>query len=80
MALYLLRQALSNLGAWFFRRLTGVAVTDPMSGFFMLRREIVSEVAPRLSPDGFKILVDIILTAGGRLKIVEAVEIRRALI
>ena len=42
-----------------------------MSGFFMLRREIVSGVAPRLSPDGFKILVDIILTAGDRLRIVE---------
>jgi dolichol-phosphate mannosyltransferase len=65
------RQALSNLGGWFFRRLTGVAVKDPMSGFFMLRREIVSGVAPRLSPDGFKILVDIILTAGDRLRIVE---------
>ena len=42
-----------------------------MSGFFMLRREIVSRLAPRLSPDGFKILVDIILSAGGGLTIVE---------
>jgi dolichol-phosphate mannosyltransferase len=65
------RQVLSNLGAWFFRRLTGVTVKDPMSGFFMLRREIVSGLAPRLSPDGFKILVDIILTAGDSLQIVE---------
>ncbi len=65
------RQALSDLGGWFFRRLTGVEVKDPMSGFFMLRREIVSRLAPRLSPDGFKILVDIILSAGGGLTIVE---------
>jgi dolichol-phosphate mannosyltransferase len=65
------RHALSNLGGWFFRRLTGVVVQDPMSGFFMLRREVVSRLAPRLSPDGFKILVDIILTAGDSLKIVE---------
>ncbi len=65
------RQTMSNLGVWFFRRLTGVAVKDPMSGFFMLRREIVSGLAPRLSPDGFKILVDIILTAGDSLTIVE---------
>jgi dolichol-phosphate mannosyltransferase len=65
------RQALSDLGAWFFRRMAGAAVTDPMSGFFMIRREIVSRLAPRLSPDGFKILVDIILSAGGGLKIVE---------
>ncbi len=50
------RQRLSDLGAWFFRRIAGAAVTDPMSGFFMIRREIVSRLAPRLSPDGFKIL------------------------
>src|SRR6516225_2519149 len=65
------RQALSDLGAWFFRRIAGAAVADPMSGFFMIRREIVSRLAPRLSPDGFKILVDVILSAGGDLKIVE---------
>jgi dolichol-phosphate mannosyltransferase len=65
------RQALSDLGAWFFRRIAGAAITDPMSGFFMMRREIVSRLAPRLSPDGFKILVDIILSAGGDLTIIE---------
>ena len=65
------RQALSDMGAWFFRRIAGAAVADPMSGFFMIRREIVSRLASRLSPDGFKILVDVILSAGGGLKIVE---------
>src|SRR5271170_3345470 len=65
------RQALSDMGAWFFRRIAGAAVTDPMSGFFMVRREIVARLAPRLSPDGFKILVDVILSAGDGLKIVE---------
>ena len=65
------RQALSDLGAWFFRRIAGAAVADPMSGFFMIRREIVAGLAPRLSPDGFKILVDVILSGGRELKIVE---------
>src|SRR6202046_4408975 len=65
------RQALSDMGAWFFRRIAGATVTDPMSGFFMIRREIISRLAPRLSPDGFKILVDVILSAGGGLNIVE---------
>jgi dolichol-phosphate mannosyltransferase len=65
------RQRLSDLGAWFFRRIGGTTITDPMSGFFMIRREIVSRLAPRLSPDGFKILVDVILSAGGGLNIVE---------
>jgi dolichol-phosphate mannosyltransferase len=65
------RQALSDLGAWFFKRVTGAAVTDPMSGFFVIQQAIVSCLAPRLSPDGFKILVDVILSAGGDLNIVE---------
>ena len=65
------RQKLSNLGAWFFRRVAGASVSDPMSGFFMLRRETVARLAPRLSPEGFKILVDVVLSSGGRLKTVE---------
>jgi dolichol-phosphate mannosyltransferase len=65
------RQKLSNLGKWFFHRIAGAKVTDPMSGFFMIRRDIVSRLAPRLSPDGFKILVDVILSAGGSLRILE---------
>ena len=36
------RQKLSHLGAWFFRLLAGASVSDPMSGFFMIRREIVA--------------------------------------
>ena len=43
--------------------LTGVKLSDPMSGFFLMRREVFEEVAPQLSDDGFKILLDIIVTA-----------------
>ena len=65
------RQKLSDLGKWFFSLVSGVDVSDPMSGFFMTRREIVARLAPRLSPDGFKILVDLILSARQTLKAVE---------
>lgn len=65
------RQTLSDLGASVFRALAGAEVSDPMSGFFMLRREIVDRLAPVLSPDGFKILVDILLSARETLKPVE---------
>ena len=66
------RQKLSDLGKWFFNRIAGAPVTDPMSGFFMIRRKIVSRLAPRLSPDGFKILVDVVLSVAGELRVVEA--------
>ena len=65
------RQKLSDLGRWFFNRIAGAPVSDPMSGFFMIRRDIVSRLAPRLSADGFKILVDVVLSAAGDLRIVE---------
>ena len=47
------------------------AVTDPMSGFFMMRRDSFDPLAPELTTQGFKILLDIAITAGGRLKIAE---------
>jgi dolichol-phosphate mannosyltransferase len=66
-----MRQKLSDLGAWFFRLVAGVSVRDPMSGFFMTPREKVAKLASKLSPDGFKILVDFVLYSGRDLKVVE---------
>jgi dolichol-phosphate mannosyltransferase len=43
---------------------TGKALSDPMSGFFLMRREVFDEIAPSLSNEGFKILLDIIVSAG----------------
>lgn len=42
---------------------TGRKVSDPMSGFFLLRRELFDQLAPDLSQEGFKILLDLIVTA-----------------
>lgn len=53
------------------RRLLGVELADPMSGFFMLKREALDEIASELSPVGFKILLDIVLTAKRRFRVVE---------
>ncbi|MEZ5890479.1 MAG: glycosyltransferase family 2 protein [Xanthobacteraceae bacterium] len=53
------------------RRFLGVELTDPMSGFFMLRRDLVEELAPSLSSQGFKLLLDIVATAHGRIRVVE---------
>jgi dolichol-phosphate mannosyltransferase len=71
------RQRLSNVGAELFKRMSGLSVRDPMSGFFMVRRSIVSAIAPRLSPDGFKILADILLCAPVGIKVVETTYVFR---
>ncbi|MGE0062981.1 MAG: glycosyltransferase [Xanthobacteraceae bacterium] len=52
-------------------RFLKVDLTDPMSGFFMLERRTVEELAPSLSTQGFKILLDIVATARGRLRVAE---------
>ncbi len=41
-------------------------VSDPMSGFFMLRFSMLEKIAPRLSGIGFKILLDILMSSRGR--------------
>jgi dolichol-phosphate mannosyltransferase len=53
------------------RRVLRVAIADPMSGFFMIRRDRFEQLAPALSTQGFKILLDIVATAGGGLRIKE---------
>ena len=70
--------ALSSQRAWGSRLATRLAhhllkleLSDPMSGFFMLRRELVEQIAPALSTQGFKILLDIVVTAGDSLRIAE---------
>jgi dolichol-phosphate mannosyltransferase len=54
------------------RLLLGIDLTDPMSGHFMIRRDIFETLAPRLSSQGFKILLDILATGRrNRLRTVE---------
>jgi len=43
--------------------IAGNAVSDPMSGFFLIRRDLALKAAPKLSSDGFKILMDLIVTS-----------------
>jgi dolichol-phosphate mannosyltransferase len=57
-----IRHRLSIGGGRLVRRLMKVQLTDPMSGYFMLRRSIVESVAPHINLDGFKILIDIVTT------------------
>lgn len=45
--------------------------SDPMSGFFAIRREKFVEVSPRLSAIGFKIVLDILVSAKGNFRVAE---------
>jgi len=65
------REHASRLSTMLAQRLLGVTLSDPMSGFFMIRRERFEELAPQLTTQGFKILLDIAATARGSLRIAE---------
>ena len=53
------------------RRVLRVSIADPMSGFFMIRRDRFEALAPQLSTQGFKILLDVVASAQGELKAIE---------
>lgn len=53
------------------RRFLNIELTDPMSGFFMIRRPLVEAVADDLSREGFKILLDIVASTPRKLETVE---------
>ncbi len=51
--------------------LRGRHVTDPMSGFFMLRRDVFDTAVRRLSQEGYKILLDILASSPTSVRIKE---------
>lgn len=53
------------------RRLIGVDLADPLSGCFLIRREAFAALAPALSPNSAGVLLDILLTARGKLRVAE---------
>jgi dolichol-phosphate mannosyltransferase len=53
------------------RQVLHTDVQDLMSGYFAIRRDRFDSLAAHLSPSGFKILLDVIASASGRLRTVE---------
>src|ERR1700738_168748 len=65
------RAGASQLATEVAKRVLRVKIADPMSGFFMIRRDRFEQLAPQLSTQGFKILLDIVATARGELRVRE---------
>lgn len=53
------------------RRMAGVELSDPMSGYFLLPSATARRLAPRLSGIGFKILLDLLASAPAPLTVRE---------
>jgi dolichol-phosphate mannosyltransferase len=65
------REKASGVANSIARKLIGVELTDPMSGYFLLPAKTLREVASKLSGIGFKILLDILATSEAQLRVKE---------
>lgn len=65
------RERISRFAGWVAERVMPQKLSDPMSGFFMIRRDVFVEIAPNLSGLGFKILLDIVLSSARPLVVSE---------
>src|ERR1700758_4234683 len=62
------RAKISAVAARLSRIICKAEIADPMSGFFMLRREVLEGALRRLSGRGFKILLDILASSPRSLR------------
>ena len=65
------RERGSRLANRLARRLSGVDLSDPMSGYFLLETSAARRLVPRLSGIGFKILLDLLASAPQPLRVRE---------
>ena len=65
------REKVSNLGNWLARLTIKTELKDPLSGFFMVKRQSFEPTVYNLSGTGFKILVDILASSPRPLKVKE---------
>jgi dolichol-phosphate mannosyltransferase len=65
------RAGVSKLGTRLSRVICKAEIADPMSGFFMVRRDSFERAVRRLSGQGFKILLDFLASSDQPLRIKE---------
>jgi dolichol-phosphate mannosyltransferase len=65
------RQTVSRVATKMSRLIVKADLSDPMSGFFMIRRRAFDASARQLSNQGYKILLDIVASSPRRMKLKE---------
>lgn len=65
------RLKISNSGIRLANAAFGLDLTDPLTGFFVIRRDVLVRALPDLSEQGFKILLDLITSAKPRPRVME---------
>ncbi len=65
------RRVISRFATRLARPIMKTPLTDPMSGFFAVRRDVLLAAAPHLSSVGYKILLDLVASHPRRLAVAE---------
>jgi dolichol-phosphate mannosyltransferase len=65
------RHILSDGGIRMAQAMLPVRLSDPMSGFFMLPRPLFEDLARHLNGQGFKILLDLVLSSPSPMRVLE---------
>ncbi|TGK00572.1 glycosyltransferase family 2 protein [Leptospira semungkisensis] len=66
-----IRIGISRFANFLAKRLLGIPVSDPMSGYFGIKRSVYSETVNEINPRGFKILLEFLGRSKEDLKIEE---------
>jgi dolichol-phosphate mannosyltransferase len=72
------RQMASRFASALAKRVLGVQISDPMSGFFMMPSASAPSIAEKLWSSGFKLLMDILATTKGQIRVREIPYLFRA--
>jgi dolichol-phosphate mannosyltransferase len=54
------RKLASKLATFAAKVILGISVSDPMSGYFVVRREIYEQIKEKMNPKGFKIFLEVL--------------------
>lgn len=65
------RAKISKFATRLSQSLSGIKLSDPMSGYFMITRPALETAVRQLSGQGFKILLDIVMSSPSSLRIAE---------
>lgn len=66
-----IRKIGSNLATFYTKKLLGISISDPLSGFFMVRNKSFEKYSKNLQTQGFKVLADLIASAKKNLIVEE---------
>jgi dolichol-phosphate mannosyltransferase len=72
------RILISKFATWLGRLIIHKDVNDPMSGFFLIKKEFFNKVHPFLKIKGYKILLDIISSSDKNIRILEIPYVMRS--